>query len=95
MEELLEVVPGHPCILAMLTGRGGKLGGAATEEPILASGYLLLRRRGANDVLKLVEQLDVATSTLREESREADRLCLSIATVKWEMAAAELAAAEA
>jgi hypothetical protein len=34
---------------------------------------------GGDDVLMLVEQLDVATSTLREESREADRLHLSIA----------------
>ena len=36
----------------------------------------------ADDVLMLVEQLDVATSTLHEESREADRLCLSVATAK-------------
>ena len=50
---------------------------------------------GADDVLTLVEQLDVATSTLHEESREADWLCLSIATVKWETATVELATAEA
>jgi hypothetical protein len=50
---------------------------------------------GADDVLMLVEQLDVATFTLREESQEADRLCLSIATAKREMAVAELATAEA
>jgi hypothetical protein len=50
---------------------------------------------GANDVLTLVEQLDVATSALREESREADWLCLSIAVVKQEMSMAELAIAEA
>ena len=50
---------------------------------------------GADDVLMLVEQLDVATSALREESREVDRLRLSIATAKRETAVAELAAAEA
>ena len=43
----------------------------------------------------MVEQLDVATTALREESREADRLCLSVAAVRRETAAAELAAAEA
>jgi hypothetical protein len=43
----------------------------------------------------LVEQLDVATSALREESREADRPYLSVATTKWETAATELAATEA
>jgi hypothetical protein len=43
----------------------------------------------------LVEQLDVATSALREESWEADRLHLSIAAAKRETAMAELAAAEA
>jgi hypothetical protein len=37
---------------------------------------------GADDVFMLVEQLDVATSALREESWEADRLHISIATVK-------------
>jgi outer membrane murein-binding lipoprotein Lpp len=37
----------------------------------------------------------MATSTLREESREVDRLCLSVATAKQEMTAAELVAAEA
>jgi hypothetical protein len=50
---------------------------------------------GADDVLTLVEQLDVATSTLREESREANRLRLSVAAAKQETAAAKLAAAEA
>ena len=49
----------------------------------------------ADDVLMLVEQLDVATSTLHEESREADRLRLSVAPMKLETAAAELAATEA
>ena len=43
----------------------------------------------------LVEQLGVATSALREESRETDRLCLSVFAVKRETAAAELAATEA
>ena len=43
----------------------------------------------------MVEQLDVATTALREESREADRLCLSVAAVKRETAVAELAAVEA
>jgi hypothetical protein len=43
----------------------------------------------------VVEQLDMATSTLYEESREVDRLCLSVATAKRETTAAELAAAEA
>ena len=50
---------------------------------------------GVDDVLELVEQLDMATSALHKESREADWLRLSVATVKWETAAAELAAAEA
>ena len=50
---------------------------------------------GVDDVLTLVEQLDVATSALREESREADRLCLSVAAAKWETDMAELAVAEA
>jgi hypothetical protein len=48
-----------------------------------------------DDVLTLVEQLDVATFTLYEESREADRLCLSVATTKRETAMVELAAAKA
>jgi hypothetical protein len=43
----------------------------------------------------LVEQLDVATSALHEESREADWLCLSVAAMKWEMATTKLAATEA
>ena len=43
----------------------------------------------------LVEQLDVATSALHEESQEADRPCLPVATAKWEIAVAELATAEA
>ena len=51
--------------------------------------------READDVLTLVEQLDVANSTLREESQEADRLRLSIAAMKQEMATVELATAEA
>ena len=50
---------------------------------------------GADDVLTLVEQLDVATSILREESQEADQLRLSIATAKREPAMAELATAVA
>jgi hypothetical protein len=48
-----------------------------------------------DDDLTLVEQLDVATSTLREESREVDWLRLSVATAKWETAEAKLATAEA
>ena len=43
----------------------------------------------------MVEQLDVATFALRKESREADRLCLSVAAAKRETVVAELAAAEA
>jgi hypothetical protein len=50
---------------------------------------------GADDVLELVEQLDVATFALREESWEVDRLRLSIAAVKREMAAVELATVKA
>ena len=46
----------------------------------------------ADDVLMLVEQLDVATSALCEESREADWLCLSITAAKQETAVAELTA---
>ena len=49
----------------------------------------------ADDVLELVEQLDVATSALHEESREADWLLLSVATMKRETAVAELATTEA
>ena len=47
-----------------------------------------------DDVLELVEQLDLATSDLHEESQEVDQLRLSIATAKWKIAAAELAAIE-
>jgi hypothetical protein len=43
----------------------------------------------------LVEQLDVATSAIREESREEDWLRLSVATAKCEIATVELAATEA
>jgi hypothetical protein len=43
----------------------------------------------------LVEQLDVATSTLCEESREVDWLRLFVATAKWETAEAKLATTEA
>ena len=43
----------------------------------------------------LVEQLDVATSTLREESREVDRLCLFVTVVKRETTVVEHAIAEA
>jgi hypothetical protein len=43
----------------------------------------------------LVEQLDVATYTLCEESQEEDLLRLSVAAAKREIAAAELAATEA
>jgi hypothetical protein len=81
-------------------GQGGKLRGATTRELIPASGYLLRQCRGGrwgwvDDVLELMEQLDVATFAHREESQEADRLCLSVATAKWETAVMELAAAEA
>ena len=64
------------------TGRGGQLGGAATGEPTLAFGYLLQRRWGVDDVVMLVEQLDMATFALSEESQEADRLHLFVATAK-------------
>ena len=37
----------------------------------------------------------MATSVLHEESREVDRLCLSVAAAKWETATAELATTEA
>ena len=50
---------------------------------------------GVDDVLTLVEQLDVATSTLHEESQEVDRLRLSVAAAKQETATVELATAEA
>ena len=43
----------------------------------------------------MVEQLDVATSALCEESQEADWLRLSVATAKRETAVAELATAKA
>ena len=48
-----------------------------------------------DDVLTLVEHLDMATSTLCEESQEAYRLRLFIATAKRETTVTELAAAEA
>jgi hypothetical protein len=47
--------------------------------------------RGADDVLMLVEQLDMATSTLCKESQEVEWLRLSVAGAKREMVAAELA----
>ena len=40
----------------------------------------------------MVEQLDVAISTLHKESQEAYWLRLFIAAIEWEMAMAELAA---
>ena len=43
----------------------------------------------------MVEQLDVATSALCEESQEADWLRLSVATAKRETTVAELATAGA
>jgi hypothetical protein len=43
----------------------------------------------------LVEQLDVASSALHEESRETDWLRLSIVAVKRQTATVELAIAEA
>ena len=67
----------HSC--EATTGRGGQLGGAATGEPTLAFGYLLQRRWGVDDVVMLVEQLDMATFALSEESQEADRLHLFVA----------------
>ena len=76
-------------------GRGGQLGTTATKEPIPASGYFLRQRWGPDDVLELVEQLDVATSALCEESQEAYRLRLSIAATKQETAMVELATTEA
>jgi hypothetical protein len=64
----------HWCDAAM--GRGGQLDDATIGELIPASNYLLRWRWGADDFLELVEQLDMATSTLYEESRVADRLRL-------------------
>ena len=70
------VAGGCPCSSPLscdaTTGRGGQLGGAATGETIPAFDYLRRRRRGSDDVLMLVEQLDMATSALREESQETD-----------------------
>jgi hypothetical protein len=43
----------------------------------------------------LVEQLDVATSVLHEESREANRLRLSVVAAKRETTMVELAATKA
>ena len=43
----------------------------------------------------MVEQLDVATSALCEESQETDELRLSTIVAKREMATTELVAAEA
>jgi hypothetical protein len=50
---------------------------------------------GADDVHMLVEQLDVASSALCEESRETDQPCLSVAAAKRQTSTAELAIAEA
>jgi hypothetical protein len=56
-----------------MTGWGGQLGGIATREPIPAFGPPTIGGM-------LLEQLDVATFILHEESQEVDWLRLSIAT---------------
>jgi hypothetical protein len=50
---------------------------------------------GGDNVLTLVEQLDVATFILHEESQEVDWLRLSIATANQKTVTAKLATAEA
>jgi hypothetical protein len=50
---------------------------------------------GVDDVLELVEQLDVATFALREESRETDWLHLSVAAMTRETTTVEFDATEA
>jgi hypothetical protein len=49
-------------------GRGEQLGGAATEEPIPHFRLSPKMMTGADDVLMLVEQLDMASFALYEES---------------------------
>jgi len=95
MEESPEVVPAHPRIHAMLRSDGK--GSSAAPPPESRSPLLAISDDddGGDDVLTLVEQLDMATSVLGEESQEADRLCLSIAAAKRETTTVELAAAEA
>ena len=79
MEESPKVVPARPRIHATL--RQNEEGSLAAPPPEGRSPLLAISfdgDRGTDDVLELVEPLDVATSALREESRETDQLCLSI-----------------
>ena len=96
MEESPEVVPARPHFRAMLQWDGE---GSSAAPPSKSQSPLLAISDDddgeVDDVLTLEEQLDIATSSLREESQEADQLCLFIAAMKWEMVAAELAATEA
>ena len=62
--------------------------------PSLYVNILITNLRQLTVVLFLL-QLDVATSAPREESREVDRLRLSVAAAKRESATAELATTEA
>ena len=75
MEESLEVVPAHPRFHAMLRqDREGSLAAPPLESrsPLLAISNDGDEGEGVDDVLMLVEQLDMATSTLSEESQEVD-----------------------
>ena len=54
---------------------------------LLAPPPMTPQAMGQDGVRTLVEQLDVAISTLRKESREVDWLRDFIATIEWEMAA--------
>ena len=96
MEESSEVVLARPRICAILRQDGE---GRSVAPPLESRSPLPAISSnddgGADDVLELVEQLDVATSALHEESREVDWLRLSVAAVKQEMAAVELATIEA
>ena len=96
MEESLEVVPARPCFRAMLRWDGE--GSLAPPPPESRSPLPAISKDDdgeADDVPTLVEQLDVATSALREESQEADWLYLSVAAAKRETTVVELATAEA
>ena len=70
MEESPEVVPAHPhfCVMLRQDEEGSLVAPPLeSQSPLLAISDDDEDRR-VNDVLMLVEQLDMATSALREES---------------------------
>ena len=75
MEESLEVVPTRPRFRAML--RWDREGSSVVPPSERRSSLPVISdddNREADDVLMLVEQLNMVTSTLCEESQEADLL---------------------